>query len=824
MIGYFLQTLLVRTYRYLLLTFLSIMVGAFLFGSLVALTRSVGAYFLSEGRAITGGDVVLSSSRPIAEDTPALQQVIADGHIANREYSVQAVFKSTTNSRTSAASVRAVESGFPLYGIVETSPLPFSLDSDSGTASLYAEQIFLDTLQVSVGDNVVLGESAYRVRGVINREPDGVSTGVSFTPKVIMLLSDFSRSGVDLSQSRANYKLRIRENPQKPFSETTLAALQTYAKENKIRFDDSTDGPNSYIRGLSSVTGFTGIVLAIALFLVVVNIIANLSYILTKFRKTIALLKTFGATSLQIQIVYGILLGTIGAVAGFLGSLLGVLLANALLPLFSAYIRSDIPSLSILPIAFFGGGVGCILILAAALPFFQSLRGVLPKQLLGPSSAMSRTDILHSAIFYLPIPVLLALFLYILSGKLSLVLYSVGGLILAFGVFTALTYGIMRLLANYRHHFSFVISSSISSLVWRGTETLIISASIMTAFTGVFIVSTVEHNIVANLDQNITSSTPALYLTDISQDQLGRVREISGGSFQEYPIIRGRILSVDGRDMTTSDDPGITREFSMTYRDTLLPDETITAGVWHGSTKETGSVSVDGSFAEELGGVAIGDTITVFIQGITVEARVTSLRDSERSSGTPFFYLVFSPDVLKKFPANYFATVEVEDSQLRVIKDTLGSEFPNIIPIETGRIIQTIEDILGKVILVVQVVGIPSLLLGLMLVIVMTSQSLYERKSDVLLLRAFGLRKRGITWLFLVEAATLILVASTIAYGAAHLVAYLLNTFLFNFENFSISLAPVVVVAGVLIVVSVFVTAITESITRESLKKLLSEK
>jgi putative ABC transport system permease protein len=822
MIGYFLRTLFVRTYRYLLLTFLSIMVGAFLFGSLVALTRSVGQYFLSEGRTITGGDVVLSSSRPIELGVPIVQQVVADGHTLNQEYGVQAVFKSAANDRTSAASIRAVESGFPLYGTVETSPLPFSLADSSG--SLYAEQTFLDTLQVAVGDSVVLGEAAYTVRGVIDREPDGVSSGVSFTPKVIMLASDFERSGVDLSQSRTNYKVRIRENPEKPLSDATLSSLETYARENKIRFDDSTDGPNSYIRGLSSVTGFTGIVLAIALFLVVVNIIANLSYILTKFRKTIALLKTFGATSRQIQIVYGLLLGAIGATAGFLGSLLGVLLANSLLPFFSEYIQSIIPSLALLPIGLFGGGVGCILILAAALPFFQSLRGVLPKQLLAPSGTMSRTDILHSAVFYLPIPLLLAMFLYILSSKLSLVLYSVGGLILTFGVFITLTYGIMEILAKYRHHFSFVISSSISSLVWRGTETLIISASIMTAFTGVFIVSTVEHNIVANLDQSIAATTPALYLTDISQDQLGRVREVSGASFQEYPIIRGRILTVAGRDMTESEDPGITREFSMTYRDTLIPGEVITTGTWHGTKSETKSVSVDRSFAEELGGVSIGDTITVFIQGLTVEARVTSLRESERSNGTPFFYLVFSPDVLRTFPANYFATVEAEDMQIRSIKNTLGSEFPNIIPIETGKIIQTIEDVLGKVILVVQVIGIPSLMLGLMLILVMTSQSLYERKSDVLLLRAFGLRKRDITGLFLVEAATLILVASIVAYAAAHLVAYLLNVFLFDFEDFSLSLTPIAVVVGVLIVVGVFVVAITESITRESLKKLLSEK
>ena len=74
-----------------------------------------------------------------------------------------------------------------------------------------------------------------------------------------------------------------------------------FAKDNKLRFDDARDGPNNLVRGLSSVQDFAGIVLAIALFLVAVNIGANLTYILARFKNTIALLKTFGATTLQIQ-------------------------------------------------------------------------------------------------------------------------------------------------------------------------------------------------------------------------------------------------------------------------------------------------------------------------------------------------------------------------------------------------------------------------------------------------------------------------------------------------------------------------------------------
>lgn len=63
--------------------------------------------------------------------------------------------------------------------------------------------------------------------------------------------------------------------------------------------------------------------------------------------------------------------------------------------------------------------------------------------------------------------------------------------------------------------------------------------------------------------------------------------------------MRGRLLTIDGRDMTQSSDPGVTREFNMTYRDNLIAEETLVRGEWHGENIPK-SVSIDESFAEEI--------------------------------------------------------------------------------------------------------------------------------------------------------------------------------------------------------------------------------
>jgi ABC-type lipoprotein release transport system permease subunit len=106
----------------------------------------------------------------------------------------------------------------------------------------------------------------------------------------------------------------------------------------------------------------------------------------------------------------------------------------------------------------------------------------------------------------------------------------------------------------------------------------------------------------------------------------------------------------------------------------------------------------------------------------------------------------------------------------------------------------------------------------------MTSQSLYERKSDVLLLRAFGYEKKRIMKLFILETASVVILASLIAYIISSLIAYLLNVYVFGFSSFVFTIIPIYISLATILIVSVFAYSISSSIVRRSLKKLLAEK
>jgi putative ABC transport system permease protein len=820
MIFYFVKKLLQRSYRFLILTFVSLAIGAFLFGGVVSLTTSVKGFLLSEGKVLVGGDIVLRSAFPIATSSEIFLNLIKKGHSLSDEQQVQAVFRTLNSKLTSPANIRIVEEVFPLYGDVVIENGAFNLSK----GGVYAEQEFLSRLGVQPGDDILLGDAILKILGVIIKEPDTVALGVSFTPKVIMLRSDLSLTGLDLSQSRTSYRVAIKENSQSPLSDEDTQVLATYAKEQKLRFDDAVDGPNQLIRGLSSVSTFIGILLTIALFLVTVNIIANLVYVLARFMKTIALLKTFGATNKQIQLVYVCILGLIGGVSGFLGSYLGGYVVVKNIPKLEALLGAKVALVDNFLIGAMGGVFGVVFILCSSIPFLVSLKEILPKELLSNISRAKKKISIPQVASFVPIPLVLIALLYLISKDLLLVLYSVSGLIVLFCFFILISYVSIESAYRLRARFPFILSSIFSFLKWRGFQTYVTTASIMTALSGVFIITAIEDNITTNLRQNISKTAPALYLVDIKKSQVESLKTIVGESFKEYPIIRGRLLSVNDVDMTQSNNSGITREFNMTYRTELIEGERVIEGRFDANQEEGATVSIDKGFGDELGGVSLGDSVTVFIQGITITAKVTSIREVDSTRGTPFFYLVFPPSVLANFPTTYFGTAQIATPQLDAIKKKLSDEHPNIIPIETKKILDTVSTIITSVILIVSLAGIPSIILGLVLVLVMIWQSLYERRGDVLILRAFGLEKKNIVVLFILEAGILILLSGGIAYGVAHTIAYTLNRFVFSFDLFSFSVQPLYMVTGIILFVSIFSYIVSTRIVNDSLKKLLAEK
>lgn len=86
---------------------------------------------------------MISGARPIDIGDALFQSLKNDAKATIiEEVGVQAVFTNAQTTSTAAASIRAVDAGFPLYGEMVTAPAGFALMEDG----IYAESSFLDKI------------------------------------------------------------------------------------------------------------------------------------------------------------------------------------------------------------------------------------------------------------------------------------------------------------------------------------------------------------------------------------------------------------------------------------------------------------------------------------------------------------------------------------------------------------------------------------------------------------------------------------------------------------------------------------------------------
>ena len=95
-------------------------------------------------------------------------------------------------------------------------------------------------------------------------------------------------------------------------------------------------------------------------------------------------------------------------------------------------------------------------------------------------------------------------------------------------------------------------------------------------------------------------------------------------------------------------------------------------------------------------GIKVGDKITVNVLGRDVTARSQACRAVDWRSLGINFVMVFSPNTLKAAPHNNLVTVAMEGGDEAKLLNEGGAGFPNVSAIRVKDAIETVSDLLGK--------------------------------------------------------------------------------------------------------------------------------
>jgi len=168
-------------------------------------------------------------------------------------------------------------------------------------------------------------------------------------------------------------------------------------------------------------------------------------------------------------------------------------------------------------------------------------------------------------------------------------------------------------------------------------------------------------------------------------------------------------------------------------------------------------------------GVDVGGTLTFDIQGVSVEAEVTSLRKVDWQSLSTNFFVIFSPGALDGAPLTYVATARVPSPVEAAVQDAVASAFPNVTAIPVRDILERVSSVLDRIGVAIRVIAIFVIGAGLTVMAGALAASRYQRLYESVLLKTLGATRRVVARTFAVEYACLGLtagIAGTLLGGA----------------------------------------------------------
>ena len=387
-------------------------------------------------------------------------------------------------------------------------------------------------------------------------------------------------------------------------------------------------------------------------------------------------------------------------------------------------------------------------------------------------------------------------------NELKAALYFVGGVILLIIITAALAGAVLFTLKRARVQ-SLLIRQAIKGLFRPKNATRPIIITLTASLAVIFAIYLIEQNLDANYIQSYPAGTPNVFFLDIQPSQLEEFSDALGMTARYYPIIRARILSVNGEKINRQSErrrrgDNLARTFNLTYRNYLLEDERIIkGGNLHRQDWGDLQVSVMDTVAD-ANQIKIGDRITFKIQGVPLQARISSIRTRTRESLRPFFYFVFPENTLRDAPQTIFTAVRVATPQISALQTKIVEQFPNVSVIDATELLTIFTRVVKKLSVIIRFFAGFSIVAGILIIISSILATRYARIQEAVYYKILGARNNFVLKVFTLENLTLGLVSAILA-----LLISQVGSWLICLKVMHISYKPFIVESIILIIVTV---------------------
>ena len=560
--------------------------------------------------------------------------------------------------------------------------------------------------------------------------------------------------------SRISYKYYF-QYKRKVNIEALVKKIEPRLDAEGIDYDTVQTQKEATGRSFSDLTQFLSLVGFIALLLGSIGVASAIHIYVREKVATIAILRCLGVKSSGAFVIYLIQIGGIGLIGSVLGAFLGAFIQQflpfVLKDLLPITITTHISWIAILQ----GILLGIIISILFALLPLVSIRNISPLNTLRISlQPKSGGKDKMQWLVYSGIILFILGFTYIQMANWREAAFFTASII---GAFLLLTGMASLLMWSVRKFFpsswSFLWRQGLANLFRPNNQTIILIVSIGLGTAFICTLFFVQSILLQRITFSASGNQPNMVLFDIQTAQKDKVATLTKSLGLPVnglvPIVNMRLDKVNNITAekitadSTIDLPRnlFTREYRVTFRDSLTASEKITKGKWEGSVKAPGDpvyISFEERYAER-NNIHIGDTLTFNVQGAPLTTIVNSFREVDWNRIQTNFLIVFPTGVLEEAPQFHVLMTHVPSKEASAkFQQIIVRSFPNVSIIDLGLVLSILDDILNKIGFVIRFMSAFSILTGLIVLISSVLISKYQRIQESVLLRTLGASRKQI--------------------------------------------------------------------------------
>jgi len=738
-----------------------------------------------DARQLLGGDAVVVSDQPTPPAFVQKAQTLGLQVNTNVTFPTMARAMAEQGGASRLVALKAVEPGYPLRGKLQIS-------AGAGSArvppagEVWVDAGLLENLNLQIGQMLALGDRQFRMSALIEREPDRGAGFMTFAPRVMLNAADLASTGLVQPASRITWRMAVAGEA--AAAERFLQWARPEVELTHVRgvqIESLESGRPEMRQTLDRASQFLNLVALLAALLCAVAVALAARSFAERQLDACALLRVLGQSQRTLTLSYGLEFLGAGLLASVLGVLAGYAVHLGFVVLLTGLVDSQLPAASLQP-ALMGLAMGLTLLVAFGLPPVLQLAKVPPLRVirrdLGSLQVRSGLVLVMGLVGF-------ALTLLMVSRNLTLGLITVGGFAVALLVFAGLAAAALWLLRRTipGEQAPRWLRLATRQVAARPVFAVVQVSALSVGLLALALLVLLRTDLIASWRQATPANAPDRFVINVQPEQandfLANLSQAGVQSPDWFPMIRGRLVAINGREVGPTDFEVerakrlIDREINLSHSAILPAHNPLTAGRW--VAEEADGVSVEQGIADTLG-LKLGDQLRFDIAGQTREARITSLRKVDWTSMRANFFMMFPVSQMPDLPMTYMAAFRSPKGPPG-FDNALVNQFPNITSVDMRSTMAQVQRVMDQVIRAVEYLFAFTLAAGLMVLLAAVGASRQAREREYAIMRALGAGRTLLAQVQRTELLGLGWLAGFMASAMALVVGWALARYAFDF-------------------------------------------